>query len=608
MDILAGLYGFKQGDYFAGFAGSVEAGLSHLGHVRNALQTMRDINVLDLQIFNHTVYFDDGTVVYVERCFNKYTAEVIVPIARKLQEGEFYWVPGCVARYDVISGKSKDNYIPDKGLSTETVTSATGNSETESTQTSCTLSAGGLPSTASSPDGSIKRNYNIIILPGDSTATKIADMSSGLLFSRGNIPTYGSFSISCVVMLNSNIGMDYSFTEKTDELDCGYTVWNPVKPRVLTSSDGESWSASCPGSLCPLVGSSLASRFSNHYVQRTNPWPSYNGNFVSNSYSNIGFREIATVCDDEPLLISEYSPSSPYWDKVVEGDQETLEGEFQGGWEENTEIVNSSPFASYCKFKVDGAHGKASGTRVVGYTQDGMIRYATVYSFEYEYHNDGSIKNTIFTLKDYQYKLYINSTQPSLVFGSRPFPVCHTQGYMIGINYCGIFWYNGNRVLAGKVCDFEKEYSFPPIASDPLDLNTWYHVCMTYEQTNSFGEDSGKTSLYITRFGDTTTHIITGDQSIGEFINYNDWGDSLDWYSGINNTYYSPAKNSPSSVWDCSWTNSASMMIGLPRFYKRVLSKEEVTLLTKEVFNGVFVADDFEAQQLISKCFQPILV
>jgi len=39
---------------------------------------MRDINVLDLQIYNHTVYFDDGTVVYVERCFNRYTAEVCI--------------------------------------------------------------------------------------------------------------------------------------------------------------------------------------------------------------------------------------------------------------------------------------------------------------------------------------------------------------------------------------------------------------------------------------------------------------------------------------------------------------------------------------------------
>jgi len=606
MDILAGLYGFKQGDYFAGFAGSVEAGLSHLGHVRNALQTMRDINVLDLQIYNHTVYFDDGTVVYIERCFNRYTAEVVSPISRRLNEGEFYWVPGCVARYDL--SRSDRNCIINSEIADSKVLTAIGSDEVVSRQTSKTIDEAGLPRCGSSPGGLITREYRITVLPGDSTTTETAGISSGLVFSNANVPSNGSLSISCVVMLNEEIRMDYSFTEKTNELDCGFTVWNPVKPRVLTSSDGINWSATCPGSICPLIGSNIVSRFSSHYVNRTDPWPDYNSNFVNYEYNKIGYREIGTVCENEPLLSSDYSAQSPYWDKVSDESKETLEGEFQESWEENASIDNAGPYASYCKFKVDGDHRKNSGTRVVGYTKDGMVKYATVQSYTFNYNEDGSIKDTVFTIKDYQYKIFISEAEPSLAFGSQPFPVCHPQGYMIGMNYCGLFWFNGSHILAGKINNFETEYDCPPIVSDKLELGKWYHVCMTYEQTNPYGNDSGMTCLYITKLGDRTTYLKTGQQSIGEFENYDGFGNKLDWYSGADGWHFSATKDTPSSDWDCSWTSSANMMLGLPRFYQRSLTKYEVKLLTQEVFNGVFVADDFEAKQLIANGLQPVQV
>jgi len=94
MSILAGLHGFQSGDYFAGFVGDQEAGLSRLGYVRNALQTLQYVNKWNLQIYSHTVYFDDGTVVTVGRCFNSYTAKVSVNSDNKIkvqdqEEGKF---------------------------------------------------------------------------------------------------------------------------------------------------------------------------------------------------------------------------------------------------------------------------------------------------------------------------------------------------------------------------------------------------------------------------------------------------------------------------------------------------------------------------------------
>jgi hypothetical protein len=50
------------------------------------------------------------------------------------------------------------------------------------------------------------------------------------------------------------------------------------------------------------------------------------------------------------------------------------------------------------------------------------------------------------------------------------------------------------------------------------------------------------------------------------------------------------------------------MDVGLVRFYHRELSKQEVQLLTREAFNSVFVADDFEAGALVGNGYKPITI
>jgi hypothetical protein len=508
----------------------------------------------------------------------------------ELEKGQFYWVPGCVARYDAV--KDSKNCIPSGPLAGESV-SAAGNASGATSVLAYRCIDFGLPTPGASPDGSIVRNYHAVVLPGNSVDTAMADIDSGLTFSADHIPTSGPFSLSCIVKLNSPVKVDYSFTEKTNELNDGFTNYNIFKPRFLTSADGESWSSLCPGSLAPLIGCLEISRFSDHWVKITPPWPPYNDNFVDNAVHAIGYREIGTICADEPLLTSDYDAASPYWDKVTTGELEALSGEFDGGWAENTETANTTPYASYCRFKVLGSHVKPVGTRAIRALDGGEKRYSTVYSCSYDEGTD----TTSFVLKDYQHKLYMTESdgEASIIFGQQPFPVCHPQGYMVGMNLLGMCWFNGNRILAGKVCDFQGEYALPPTMSDPLEIGEWYHVCMTYDE-------EGKTNLYTTKLGVRTINVKSFLQSTSVFIPDKD----LKFYSGIEMWNNAPSVTAPSSEWRAAWVYSAAMDIGLPRFYFHALSDDEVRALLLESFHGVFVADDYEAAQLIGAGLTPV--
>jgi len=574
-------------------------------------------NVNNLNQCSAVRQYDDGRKVEVVKCYNFYDINITCPVKKgktfeeapqlvpQLEKGQFYWVPGCKARYDGVDGGA--NCIPDGKLAGEMIADLRGSDDTKSTQQWLSRKDAGLPSCGISAGGIVARNYGVFVLPGDATTTEGLKAASGLHVTTDHIPMSGSFSISCVARLNKKLEYDYSFSDKTDELNCGYTVWNPIKPRVLSSPDGKNWASLCPGSISPLIGSLIPSRFSSHYANFTYPWPVYNTNFVSNEIKYLGFREIGTICSDEPLLISDYASSSPYWDKIETGTLETLDGEFIDSWDENTDINNSAPYASYCKFKINGDHKQKVGTRAVATSGSDEKRYATVVSVKEELDSDGSVKDVILTLKDYQYKLYINNFSTSITFGDQPFPVCHPQGYMIGINYIGLFWFNGNRILAGKICDFESEYQYNAVMSDELELGAWYHICMTYQQDDSNNTDLGETKLYVTKLGDNTINIKSGMQSTGEFYNYSDTGVDVTISSGLSDWNYAPSKDSQLSDWVSAWTFSSVMDIGLPRFYHRTLSIAEAQLLTQEVFNGVFVADDFEANILMGLGFHPIM-
>lgn len=562
-------------------------------------------NVNNLQQCSATRQYDDGTVIEVRKTYNFYDMSIYCPTVVKeqqeeapplvpeLKSGQFFWVPGCKARYGFREGNELYNEIPVKKGSVTGDTTNTGN-----VTSFLSLKEVGLPVPGVSPDSSIARQYRVCQIDGADPDTGYS--GSRLEMSSVHIPMDGPFSISCVVRLRKEIQIDYSFSSKTKELDSGYTIYNPIKARFLFSDDGDAWSATCPGSLAPLVGCKIPSRFSDHWVNFTYPWPTYNNNFVSGEEKQIGYREIATVCDGEPLLTSDYSAASPYWDKVPTGELETLSGTFAGGWAENTETANTDPYASYCRFNVPGIHTKDVGTRAVRTLENGEHRYSTVYSCSY----DEGAGTTSFVLKDYQFKRYMAESDggASITFGSQPFPVCHPEGYLVGINLLGLCWYNGNRILAGKICDFQNEYTFAPIVSDPLDIGNWYHVCMTYN-------NKGEVKLFYTKLSSNTINVKLANQSTGLFKNTTWYEDSpLPIYVGADDWGMSPADDSPTSEYKSIWEFSSSMDIGLLRFYHRALTKAEAQLLTMEVFDGVFVADDFEAAQLIGAGLSPVTV
>ncbi|MHC1788995.1 hypothetical protein [Solidesulfovibrio sp.] len=625
----------KRADTLRGAALQLKAGLDQ-GNV-NALNQCSAVR-----------RYDDGTVIEVRKNYNFYDLSIYCPQVERskpvetpnampqLEPGQFFWLPGCVARYGFAQGKELFNEIPIRiGGGVDTSNMGIG-------LVFLTTREAGLPAPGTSPDGSISRKYRVCRLDG-------ADPESGLggaiaLLSGWHIPTVGPFTLSCVVKLRQEIENDYSFTEKTQESGNGFTIWNPIKPRLLRSSDGVNWATECPASLAPLVGYKIPTRFSSHWARLTLPWPDYNINFVTRSVEWIGYHEIRSVCDGEPLLVSDYDAASPYWDKVEVGDIKTIEGEYSEFSEKNTDFNNIAPYCSYCKFKVECRYLFSIGTRAKSFFDDGSHCFATVEgssfiveeftvsgkfscsvgdnidipngggrkgtveSFVYNYNGDIIVSTdlvlttyTIFKLKDYLYKKYLIESVPSVSFGSQPFPVCHPQGYMIGMNIMGLCWYNGNKIVAGKICNFEEDYLFEPIVSDQLSVGIWHHVVMTYDA-------SGKTSLYITEIEGNETSILSGFQPTSVFINTDGHGGFVPVSIGADGWTSSPIDDSSFSNDYSSWVASSYMDIGLLRVYHRALSKNESKLLVKEAFGGVFVADDHESAQLMGAGLVPMMV
>jgi hypothetical protein len=571
---------------------------------------MQRENTFDYSVFSRRYTGKDGTTCTIVRncgpTTDVYTITIYCPPQKQgnqnaqsnipsLQPGQFYYVPGCVARYGFIN--ELYNEIPLKrGSAGEGVDT----SNTGMGVVFIPLKDSGLPGTGVTPDGSISRDYRVIDFvgsdPDDPYTAPFLELSSW------HIPNEGPFSISCVFRLNEDVICDYSQTTKTGELDNGFAVYNEIKARLLFSDDGATWYTHCPGGTAPLIGYKIPEKFYDHWVTITYPWPTYNNNFVQNGDKAIGYREIATICSGEPLLVSPYSQDSPYWDKVYTGGLETLSGKFLSGWAENTDIQNTAPYKSFCTFRVEGAHGKDAGTRAVASLSDGTRRYATVESLYYEYEND-EIVATVFTLKDYQYKLYMTEAQAAITFGSQPFPVSRPEGFMIGMNIMGMVFFNagGTRLVAGKVCNFQDECKNPPIVSDILDLGEWYHAVMSYDE-------KGKTGLYLTKLGQNEVAPLEAAQSTSKFQNVDGFGGAVGLNVASDNWSLGPRADSPATERTAEWEFSSKMSIGLMRFYHHALKKEEAVLLKREVFDGIFVADDNEAAQLVGSGFQPVTV
>lgn len=182
---------------------------------------------------------------------------------------------------------------------------------------------------------------------------------------------------------------------------------------------------------------------------------------------------------------------------------------------------------------------------------------------------------------------------------THPYPLPH--GVMIGINFMGMMLYDGNRLLAGKVVDFENEWNLSPIISNKLDIGSMYFVCLTHDE-------SSISTLYINKIGTNDVVVYRKNQSTGKFPLTDEGGASLSVFSGGASFHSGDVGESDPSKWYGSYRFSASMDLALPRFFHRALRREEVNLLLLEAFQGVFVADDHEAAALVGRGLQPLMV
>lgn len=417
--------------------------------------------------------YDDGTVIEVRKAGSIFQLSIHCPLGHAgpgqgapqlvpgLQAGQFFWVPGCFTRFDFhdpehylhnsiplhLKGQYSDDAIANEGVVGGFLT----------------LQQAGLPSSGTSPGGLVQHRYGCLVFEGSS----LDDSAGGHRLSLGSasLPTDGPFTISCLFRLHGPVGYDYTQTYQTELLGNGYPVFNVVKPRVLFSTDGEEWTAKCPGGLAPLVAYAIPSRFSRHWVRLSYPWPPYNEDFVSRSERSIGFMELESECPDAPLLATYYAADSPYWDKVELELLDVLSGEVKAAWDINGSSGNSDPYTSFCRFVVPENHEKAFGTRVSRMLQDGSGRYATVLSSFY----DATGNTTTFVLQDWLHKRPIGSSGETaqMRFGRQPFPLNNPSGVVIGFNLLGMCFLNdGNmRLVAGKVVDFESGYANPPMVS-----------------------------------------------------------------------------------------------------------------------------------------------
>lgn len=452
-------------------------------------------NALDVTQCSATRRYDDGTVIQVDKRYNFYTMSIFCPPAGKeqqqeeapvvpgLEKGQFYWVPGCVGRYDL---KTFANSIPKEEYASKV---KVGRSVRFRNPVKI-----GIPSPGSIPEVGITRAYNAASMPGDNLDS--ADTSSsGLRFDSMMLPTSGAWSMSCIFRINYPIEYDYTFSQ--------LGVLNVIRPHVLFSRDGVNWRFDCPGSICPLMGYMRPALFSSGYVDMTYPWPPYNNDF-SKTVRSYGYKEIMPSgdCPSTPLLGEDFSEDSPYWDNVYKDDWET-----------------------------------------------------------------------------------------------HPYPLPH--GVMIGINFMGMMLYNGNRILAGKIADFESEWELKPIITDEICLGSMHFACVSCDE-------SGKTTLYINRLGSRDVSVYSSAQAKRQFQLLDESGSSLSVSAGGESFHSGDVNDSNSSDWFGSYRFSANMDIALPRFYHRELSTKEVELLLREAFGGVFVADDHEAEILIGMGLIPV--
>ena len=99
------------------------------GDLAQFLGQMKIENVNNYEIFTRYFKLNDNDYVRLFKNYNLIIADIVCPEKKQdashsdeetipvLEKGQFYWVPGCKARYGFDEGKELDNEIPIKSTS-----------------------------------------------------------------------------------------------------------------------------------------------------------------------------------------------------------------------------------------------------------------------------------------------------------------------------------------------------------------------------------------------------------------------------------------------------------------------------------------------------------
>lgn len=170
-----------------------------------------------------------------------------------------------------------------------------------------------------------------------------------------------------------------------------------------------------------------------------------------------------------------------------------------------------------------------------------------------------------------------------------PYP----YGFILGLQAAGLFLYNGNRLLGARIANFESQLGYTPVVTDALELGVWHHVVLSHAE-------DGTAHIYLARQDRDDAWSYFGNQPLCAM-------DAACQYTfcGVNAW---TLHNSRTGADIGAYRMNPVMDMALPRFFHYPLSAAQAYLLQLEALDGLFVADDHEADQAAAQGLLPITI
>jgi len=180
-----------------------------------------------------------------------------------------------------------------------------------------------------------------------------------------------------------------------------------------------------------------------------------------------------------------------------------------------------------------------------------------------------------------------------------PNPYPYPKGFITGMRLFGLFVYNGNQLLCGRLNDFMGQYQLSPIITPEIELGQWLHTAVVQETDGTLNLYlANKTTKVATRY--SVASLLDGMEPPTAYDAAYDYA-----FVGYNSWYVRLLTNGEKIS---HFSMNPRMDVCLPRFYDRNLTMAEAVLLHREALDGIFVADDFEVGQIEAAGFIPVLV